>query len=149
MRLTPFSLSSSSDICHSPPFQVCRILFPSHHPSPAMCPASFHVSLPLQRAPIMSGTLLLPLIIFRHMSSHAASITPHLFSLSPRGHGPITPLLCLIFRVGLHVYAPYPSANPRGNAKGSSTSEKCRVGWAILNLDEAVIEVVIEAVGGG
>jgi hypothetical protein len=146
MRLAPFFPFLILRHLSLPPLLVRMIPFPSHHPS-ITCHVShlFPRQPPTASAPIMSCILLLPLIVFRHMSSPAASLTPHRFLLSPRGFGPITPLLCPIFRAGLHVYAPYRSANPGGSAKGSSTSQKCRVGRAILNPDEAVIE----AVGGG
>jgi hypothetical protein len=79
------------------------------------------------------------------MAPPVASRTPHRFFLSPRSFGPIISLLCPIFCTGLHAYAPYRLVNPGGSAERSSTSQKRRVGRAILNPDEAVIE----AIGGG
>jgi hypothetical protein len=117
MRLAPFSPSSSSDICPSPLFWSMWSL--SHliiHSPPAMCPALFHVSLPLKCAHYISSpapsAYCLPPCVFPCNLSHT-----HHFISHP-SFGVTTPVMRPILRAGLHAYSSGRSANPGGSAKG-------------------------------
>jgi hypothetical protein len=99
---------------------------PSHHPL-----TSYHVSLFLSQSPpsIWSSPLLIHLSpVFHVTSAH-----------------PLFPNMCPSLRTGLHVLSIRPFSQSRWQREKTSTPQKCRVGRAILNPKEAVIEVV----GGG
>jgi hypothetical protein len=86
-----------------------------------------------------------PPIVFRHMSSSVTPLTPHHFLSRPADPGATIPLRAPSFALASTQIHQAVQAHPGGSARRPSTSQECRVGWAILNPNEAVIEVV----GGG
>jgi hypothetical protein len=105
----PFTLSSSSNICHS---LLLQFTWSSSHftiqPLPAMHPVA-------------------PLIPFFHVSSSSDSTAPHRFLLHPRGYSPVT----LLPSPHLPRWPPNPSFKPfsysRWQREKSSTSQSAEL----------------------
>jgi hypothetical protein len=134
-----------------PSLRPAALRFPCHFPMALCLVIRCHNPLPsIHMAPLISSsTHLLPCVSLSLPVASTCMVISTPYPLVPRvpchsAHPPL-PIMHPSLRTGLHVLSIRPFSRSRWQHEKTSTSQECRVGRAVLNPKEVVIEVV----GGG